>query len=49
MANSKSFLRIFTRDSLKALKLNSNSISSYDTMLWYRLEDLNSAECGLIL
>ncbi len=24
-------------------------ISPYDTMLWYRLEDLNSAECGLFL
>ncbi len=24
-------------------------ISPYDTMLWYRLDDLNIAECGLFL
>ncbi len=36
------------RDSLISLKLNTDIISPYDTMLWYRLEDLNSAECGLL-
>ncbi len=41
------FKDFFTRDSLISLKLNTYIISSYDTMLWYRLEDLNSAECGL--
>ncbi len=47
--NSKYLERIFTRDSLISLKLNTNIISPFDTMLWYRLEDLNSAECGLFL
>ncbi len=37
------------RDSLISLKLNTYIISPYDTMLWNRLEDLNSAECGLFL
>ncbi len=46
MANSE--LRISTRDSLISLKLNTNIISPNDTMLWYRLEDFNSAECGLL-
>ncbi len=32
-----------------SLKLNTYNISPYDTMLWYHLEDLNSAECGLFL
>ncbi len=27
------------RDSLKSLKLNTNIISPYDTMLWYHLEE----------
>ncbi len=33
MANSKSFVIIFMRDSLISLKLNTNIISPYDTML----------------
>ncbi len=46
MANSKEFEIFFTRDSLISLKLNTNIISPYDTMLWYRLEDLNRAVGG---
>ncbi len=34
-------------DSLISLKFNTYIISPYDTMLWYRLEDFISAECGL--
>ncbi len=37
------------RDNLISLKLNTYIISPYDTMLWYLLEDVNSAKCGLFL
>ncbi len=48
MANSKYFfLYFFMMDSLISPKLNAYSISPYVTMLWSRLEDLDSAECGL--
>ncbi len=40
---------LFMRDNLISLKLNTNIVSPYGTMLWYHLEDLNSAECGLFL
>ncbi len=46
MANSK--LKNFYKGQFNITKVKYQYFSPNDTMLWYRLEDFNSAECGLV-